>query len=225
MATTTDATTQGLHLREVVLRHVIPRVVEATLIPAAIFYVVWHNVGIWPALFAALAWALALIVRRIATKRPIPGLLVISVLGLTTRTFVSMWTGSTFIYFLQPVIGTTVIAMTFLGSVLVGRPIVNRLAADFCPLSAEAASRKGVLRLFRQLTLFWAAVLLTHAAIGLTLLLTVSMNTFVTVKTVTGPSLTCAAVAATIIWSAKVARREGLMVRRPARQPGGSFAA
>lgn len=216
MATSTDTGVHGLHLRDVVLKHVIPRVVEATLIPSAIFYTVWHFVGIWPALFAALAWALGLIARRIATKRPVPGLLVISVLGLTTRTFISIWTGSTFIYFLQPVIGTTVIAMTFLGSVLIGRPIVNRLAADFCPLSEEAANRKGVLRLFRQLTIFWAAVLLTHAAIGLTLLLTVSVNTFVTVKTVTGPSLTIAAVVATIIWSSKVAHREGLMVRRPA---------
>lgn len=215
MATSTDTAAHGLHLRDVVVRHVIPRVVEATLIPTAIFYLVWHFVGIWPALFAALAWAVGLIARRVATKRPVPGLLVISVLGLTTRTFVSMWTGSTFIYFLQPVIGTTVIAMTFLGSVVVGRPLVNRLAADFCPLTEEAANRKGVLRLFRQLTLFWAAVLLTHAAIGLTLLLTVSVNTLVTVKTITGPSLTVAAVIATIVSASKVAHREGLMVRRP----------
>lgn len=217
MTTSTAAAPHGLHLRDVVLRHVIPRVVEATLIPTAIFYVVWHFVGIWPALFAALAWAVGLIARRVATKRPVPGLLVIALLGLTTRTFVSMWTGSTFLYFLQPVIGTTVVAITFLGSVVIGRPLVNRLAADFCPLSEEAANRKGVLRLFRQLTLFWAAVLLTHAIVGLTLLLTVSVNTFVTVKSLEGPGVTVAAVIATIIWSAKVARREGLIVHRTRR--------
>lgn len=217
MATSTGVEPHGLHLRDVVLGHVVPRVVEATLIPTAIFYFVWHFVGIWPALFAALAWAVALIARRVATRRPVPGLLVIAVLGLTTRTFVSMWTGSTFVYFLQPVIGTTVMAMTFLGSVLIGRPLVNRLAADFCPLTDEAASRTGVLRLFRQLTLFWAAVLLTHAVVGLTLLLTVSVNTFVTVKSLEGPGVTIAAVVATIVWSSRVAHREGLMVRRPRR--------
>jgi intracellular septation protein A len=198
----------------VVLRHVLPRVVEATLIPTAIFYTVWHFAGIWPALLSAIGWAVALIARRLVTRRPVPGLLVIALLGLITRTVFVLWTGSTFVYFLQPVIGTTVVALTFVGSVVVGRPIVNRLAADFCPLSEEAANRTGVLRLFRQLTLFWAAVLMSHAVVTLILLLTVSVNTFVTIKSMSGPGLTGAAVLATVIWSAKVARREGLMVAR-----------
>jgi uncharacterized membrane protein len=192
-------------------------VVEATVIPSAIFYVVWHFVGVWPALFAALAWAGGLIARRIATGRRVPALLVLAVLGLTVRTVVSVSSGSTFIYFLQPVLGTAVISSVFLGSVLVGRPLVNRLAADFCPLTDEAASRYGVLRLFRNLTLFWSAVLMTHAVISLSLLLTVSVNTFVTAKTVIGPGLTVVSVFATVVWSVRVARREGLAPGRRVR--------
>src|SRR5205823_4757839 len=40
----------GLRPRQVVTQHVIPRVVEATVVPSAIFFVAWHFVGTWPAL-------------------------------------------------------------------------------------------------------------------------------------------------------------------------------
>ena len=80
------------------------------------------------------------------------------------------------------------ISAVFFGSVLVGRPIVNRLARDFCPLTDEAASRHGVLRLFRNLTLFWSLVLLTHATLMLSLLLTLSTDNFVATKTMAGPA-------------------------------------
>jgi uncharacterized membrane protein len=115
-----------------------------------------------------------------------------------------------FIYFLQPVVGTTLIAATFLGSVLIGRPLVNRLAADFCPMKESDANRHGVQRLFRNLTLFWSAVLLTHAGVTLSLLLTLSVSHFVFVKTLMSPGLLVAATTCTVIWSVKVARREGL---------------
>jgi hypothetical protein len=133
----------GLRPTQVVLRHVIPRVVEATVIPSTIFYLVWHFVGVWPALFAALGWAAGLIVRRVARGRPVPALVVIALFALTLRTLITVVTGSTFIYFLQPVLGTTVISAAFFGSVLIGRPLVNRLAQEFCPLTDEAANRTG----------------------------------------------------------------------------------
>ena len=200
----------GLRPFHVVTRHVIPRVVEATVIPSAIFYLVWHFAGIWPALLSAFVWAGGLIARLLARRRPVPALVIFGMLGLTIRTLVSWGSGSMFVYFLQPVLATAVIALTFLGSVLIGRPLVNRIAAEFCPLTEEQAGRKGVQRLFRNLTLFWSAVLLTNAAITLTLLLTLSINNFVTVKTMINPALTVAAVVCTVMWSVRVARREGL---------------
>ncbi|MFL6240275.1 MAG: VC0807 family protein [Actinomycetes bacterium] len=200
----------GLRPRQVVTHHVIPRVVEATVIPSGIFFVVWHFAGAWPALFAALGYAAALILRRIARGRPVPTLVVVAMLGLTARTIASIGSGSTFIYFLQPVFGTAAVSLAFFGSVMVGRPLVNKLAVQFCPLREQDANRHGVQRLFRGLTLFWASVLMVNAAITLTLLLTLSANAFVLAKTVLNPGLTCLAVTLTVVWSIRVARREGL---------------
>jgi hypothetical protein len=200
----------GLQPRQVVTQHVIPRVVEAAIVPPAIFFVVWHFVGPWPALFAALGWALALIARRIVRGRPVPVLVVLAILGLAARTFASIGTGSTFIYFLQPVVGTAAVSLAFYASVIAGRPLVNRLATQFCPMREQDVRRHGVQRLFRSLTLVWATVLMANAVVTLVLLLTMSANAFVLAKTILNPGLTIAAVALTVIWSVRVARREGL---------------
>jgi intracellular septation protein A len=193
-----------------VLGHVLPRLVEATVIPTVIFYAVWRTLGSWPAMMAAAAWTGGVIVRRILRTGRVPGLVLIASLGLGARTLVSILTGSTFVYFLQPAIVTAVIATTFLVSVATGRPIVRRLAAEFCPLSDADSARHGVQRLFRGLTLLWGFVLLANAVVTLVVLLTVSVNTFVIVKSIVTPGLTCAAALCTIFWAVRVARREGL---------------
>jgi uncharacterized membrane protein len=137
-------------------------------------------------------------------------------IGLTARTVASVGSGSTFIYFLQPVFGTAVVSLAFFGSVVVGRPLVNKLATQFCPMREQDAERHGVQQLFRGLTLFWAAVLMVNAAVTLVLLLTLSPDAFVLAKTVLNPGLTCSAVVLTVVWSVRVARREGLAHARGA---------
>jgi uncharacterized membrane protein len=206
----------GLTTRDVVLRRVVPRVVEATVVPSAIFYTAWHVLGVWPALFSALAWTTYVTVRRAVRTRQVPPLVIIVALGLTARVVVGVATGNTFVYFLQPVVGTAAVAAVFFASLVIGRPVIGRLAAEFCPLSPEASACHGVRQLFRRLTWLWAFVLLTNATATLVVLLTLSSNTFVTVKSFLNPGLTCLAAAATVLWSVRVARREGLVTPRSA---------
>ena len=67
---------------------------------------------------------------------------------------------------------------------LVGRPLITRFAADFCPLSPDVQIRPAVVQLFRRLTYLWAAVNAMAAAVSLTLLLTVPVAVFVGTATV-----------------------------------------
>jgi uncharacterized membrane protein len=50
---------------------------------------------------------------------------------LTIRTAITLSTGDTFIYFLQPVVSDGVVALIFLASLATTTPVVARLAADF----------------------------------------------------------------------------------------------
>ena len=79
---------------------------------------------------------------------------------LTLKTCITLVTGNTFIYFVQPVFVDATVATLFLASLWSTQPIVARLAPDFYPIDAALAARPAIRRLFRDLTLMWALVIL-----------------------------------------------------------------
>jgi hypothetical protein len=176
-------------------RHATPHVLEATLIPLALFYGGLRLLGLWGALMAALIWSYTSLLRRLLTRRRVPGMLVLGIIGLTARTALALATGSAFLYFLQPTLGTGLVASVFIGSVALGRPLAMRLATDFLPLPEALLANHGVRRFFLRISLLWAGVFLANAGISLWLLVSQSLATFLWTRTVASLVLTGAAVA------------------------------
>ena len=87
----------------------------------------------------------------------------LGVIGITVRTADRLASGSSFFYFAQPILGSLVMGCVFLVSVAVGRPMVEKLALEFWPLTPEMLARPAVIRLLRGLTFVWAGV---NMAIG-----------------------------------------------------------
>jgi len=191
-------------------RRMVPYLIEATLIPMALFYVFFITFELRWAIVAALVWTYAAVGRRILTGLPIPGLLVLATLGISVRTVIYVLSGNDFVYFLQPIMRTVATAAAFALSVRIGRPLVARFAADFCPLSPDVQERPAVVLLFRRLTYLWAAVNGVAAAVTLTLLLTVPVPVFVGTAAVSTWILTCSGVVLTVSESVRTARSEGL---------------
>ena len=111
-----------------VTRRMVPYLVEATLIPTALFYACLVIAGLGTAYAAALLWLYASVLVRLARHKPIPPLLLIGVVGITVRTTVAVASGSTFIYFAQPAANSLVMTGVFLVSIAVGRPLIEQLA-------------------------------------------------------------------------------------------------
>lgn len=199
----------------VLARRSLPSLLEATVIPAILFYVFLVNVGPGAAMLAVLSWSYGAVVRRLVSGRKIPTILFLAVLGLTVRTIFGIMSG-TFIYFLQPVVTTLALALVFLGSLFFGRPIIGRLAKDFCPLTPEIANRPAVLRLFTGLTVLWAGVHLLTAAATFGLLVSLPTTTFVALKSVVCLAITVGAIVLTVSWSIRTARAENLVMARVA---------
>jgi hypothetical protein len=145
---------------------------------------------------------------------PVPAILLLATLGLTVRTLIGLVSGSMFAYFAQPVATTVALAAVFLGSVLIGRPVITRLAHDFCPIADEVADRPAVAQLFAGLTLLWAGVHLLTAATTFGMLVSMPVAAFVLVKTITCLAITVAAIVLTISWAIRIARREDLVLAR-----------
>ena len=195
-----------------VVRKLVPYLIEATLIPTALFYLLLVSTGQlrW-AIVGALCWSYAAVARRLAAGRPIPGLLVLATLGISARTVVYLFNDNSFVYFVQPILRTVLTALVFAGSVALGRPLIARFADDFCPLSSDVRCRPGVLRLYRRLSYLWAVVNAIAAASTLTLLLTVPVPVFVVTAAAAAWIVTCTGVVLTVVASVTTARREGLI--------------
>jgi Protein of unknown function (DUF3159) len=160
-----------------VVRRSGPHLLEASLIPTALFYACLVMAGLGIAYAAALLWLYASVLLRLTTHRPIPPLLVLGVIGITVRTTVAVASGSSFVYFAQPVANSVVMTVVFLVSIVVGRPLIEQLALEFWPLTPELLALPSVSRLLRGLTYLWAGVNLAIGATTLTLLVCLPLAT------------------------------------------------
>jgi len=202
-----------LRVLQAVGRRSLPSLIEATVIPAILFYVFFTTLGPTPAMLGVLVWTYGAVLRRIIGGHGVPGVLQLAVIGLTVRTIVGILSG-TFMYFLQPIATTLALALVFLGSMLFGRPMIARMASDFCPLSPEIAGRPGVIRLFSGLTLLWAGVHLLSAVTTFTMLVSLPTTTFVAFRSVVSLAITISAIVLTVSWSIRTARTEDLVFAR-----------
>lgn len=197
----------------VVARHAIPRVIEGTLIPLALFIVGLRVIGVWGAMFAGLGWAYGAILVRLVLRRRVPGILAIGAVTLTARTIIAMASHSAVLYFLQPSLGTIAVSVAFLLSVPIDRPLAGRLAADFCPLPREVHGNRHVRDFFRRISLLWAGAQAANAALTLWLLFSQSLSTFVVFRSVVSSGTTVTAIVISTVWFRRHMRRHGITVR------------
>jgi intracellular septation protein A len=194
-----------------VLQRVSLSLLIAVIVPAVVFYGFFALAGVWTAIIAALLWSYGAIAWRLVTRRRTSGLLILAAVMLTGRTALALVAGSTWLYFLQPVISDGVVAGLFLLSLASARPMVARLAGDFYPMDHELATRPRIRRLFCHLTIFWAVLGLARAGMTLWLLQSQSLETFVLVKSISMLAINVLAALATIGLAGLVARKEGLL--------------
>ena len=193
-------------LRDLALR-ALPRLVEGVLVPTALFLLLLNTAGVRAAIVGGLAWSMAVIVVRRVLGRRVPTMVLIGVGVLLGRTLLSLATGSSFLYFLQPTLGTATIGLVMLGSALVGRPLVLRLARDFCPLPADTMGDPHLRRFFLGISFFWGVTNLVNAAVTLWLLVSQSVSTYVVTRTAMSWTLTIVGIGISVLWFTRVMRR------------------
>jgi hypothetical protein len=195
-------------------RHALPHVLEGTVVPLVLFLLTLRLVGVWGAVLIGLGWTYAAVARRLLTGRRVPGILLLGAVTLTARTVVAMVSGSVVVYFLQPTLGTALVAGAFLLSVPLGRPLAQRLARDFCPIPEDVLANTHVRQFFRQVTLLWAVTQLANASVTLWLLFSESLATFLIAKTLVSWGLTGTAIVVSTIWFRRSMTRHGILARR-----------
>jgi len=195
------------------LRHAAPCLIEGTLIPLVLFTTVVHSLGISAALYCSLVWSALAFGRRVITGRRMSGILVLTAVGTTVRLATVVWTGSPFVFFVQPVIGTVATAIAFGVSVPLRRPLAARLGADLAPIGEAAWSEPDVRRVCGRLSLVWCVALLANAGLTMWMLWNLPVATFVLLRPLVGVVTTVPAIAVSFVAGAAVVRRsEGRIV-------------
>jgi hypothetical protein len=192
-------------------RHALPHIIEATLIPLGLFYLSLWQIGTNGAIYVALAWAYLAVVRRLAMRQRVPGLLLLSTLGLTARTALALAAHSAFIYFLQPSLATAALGGLFLFSIPAGRPLCEKLAHDFVPIPEGTFKRPAFRRVFVQITALWALVNLINAAGAVILLISQPLATYLAAKTGLTAGVTLMGVVVSTWWFKRTLRRNQTM--------------
>jgi hypothetical protein len=195
-------------------RNALPQLLEATIVPLILFYLAMWLMGVWAALGVSLVWSYTAVLRRVVTRRRVPGVLVIGASALTVRTIIAMASGSTFVYFLQPTLGTVTVAGAFLLSVPAGRPLAQRLVADFCPMPKALAEHPRVRAFFVRVTFLWAFAQLANAAITVWLLMSQPVGVYVMAKTLVSWTLSGSVVVFSTLWFLRSMRQHGLLPPR-----------
>ncbi len=185
---------------------------ESTILPLTVFYALL-SFGPRVAVSAALGWSYANIARRLLRRDGVPAMIVLGTALVTVRAAVSLATGSTFIYLLQPTLGTFVVAALFLGSVPLRKPLTARLAGDFCPIPEAVMTHPRMHEFFLRISLLWGLVYLVNGSATLWLLLHQSVGGFVLVKPFLSAGLTGAAVVASYLWFRRHMRDQGVVLR------------
>jgi uncharacterized membrane protein len=192
-------------------RHALPSIVEATVAPMALFYCVLPLFGLWAAICSSLVWSYAAVTRRLVTRQRVPGMLIITLALATARTAVAAASHSPFVYFVQPVLATALVGLTFLGSAALGRPLTERLAADLVPFPDGFLGRPPVRRFFTGIAVLWAVNQLANAAVTLWLLTHEPLDVFVVAHNAASWTLAGLSIAVSTIWFRAAMSRAGLL--------------
>jgi hypothetical protein len=196
-----------------IVRRALQVVLVTTAVPMALFYVTLSLAGLRAAVLTGAGWYYLDIARRLVRRRPVPATVLVGALLITVRAVIAFLTGSAFLYFLQPTLGTVAVGGAFGISALAGRPLARTLAEDYLPLTAQFVAHPRVADFFPRVSLLWCAVNLLNAAVTYGLLLSASTGQFLLLKSVGGPVLTGVAILGSVLWFRRTMRGAGVRLR------------
>ncbi len=199
------------------VRRALPQWIEGAIVPLGVFWIALHFLGLTVAVAAGLGCCAATMTWRLATKRQVHGMLIVGALALLARSILAMLTGSTFLYFLQPIIGTAFIATAFLVSVWIQRPLAQRFASDFCDIPTHLYEERKVHQYFQRCSLMWAAVSVLNTGITLWLLTSQPVDVYLFAKTLVTIVFNVGAVIVSVMWFKRIVIRHALHDLTPMR--------
>jgi uncharacterized membrane protein len=197
------------------------QLLENTVAPLAVFYIALVTLGHTWAFVSALALCYLTLGVRLVRRKPIPAMLLVGVVLMTARAVIGLATGSVFLYFLQPSLGNFAIGALFLGTVAIGRPLVARLAGEFCGFPDEMVRHHRLRTFFRQVSLIWAVVFCVNGAVAIWMLVSVPIGQYLVISTGSSTGVILLGIGFSLWLFRRSMHRAGMQIRLGGRLLGG----
>jgi hypothetical protein len=185
---------------------------EAVVVPTVLLAILLHVIGTTRSILVAVGWCLSVLAFRWLMDRRVPGTLLLGSAALAVKATIALASGSILVYLLQPVLGSVVMALLFLGSAAFGRPITMRLARDFVHVPAHILDKRGVRRMFTEVAVIWGFSRMVDVAINLGFLHR-GVEAGLWARGLLSPLLTLTAVAVCTAWGWRSLRRNGIRLK------------
>ena len=187
---------------QLLLRRGLPQFAFEGIVPVLVFYGLWQTSGLAAAVVASTALSLAIAAWQLHHGRQ-AGVAVVTALFVVVQALVALLANSATVYLAQPVVLSALWGVVYIGSVLVGRPLIGIFASAWYPFPPWFQASAAYRREFGLQSLVWAAYCLGRAALRLYALLGSGVGGFVVVSVLTGTPV----LAVLVFWGLWHARR------------------
>jgi intracellular septation protein A len=180
----------------------LPQFAFEGFVPVLVFYGAWRWAGLAPAVVASTLLAIGIAVWAARRGRQ-AGIAIVGAVFVVVQALVALAAHSATVYLAQPVVLSALWGLVYIGSVVVGRPLIGVFANAWYPFPAWFRASAPYRREFGLQSLVWAVYCLGRAALRLYVLLHSGVGGFVVISVVTGTPV----LFALVFWGLWHARR------------------
>jgi hypothetical protein len=153
--------------------------------PVLAFYVIWRLAGLAPAIVASTLVYLTLGAWSVRRGREV-GLLAVGAVFVIVQAIVGLAAHSATVYLAQPVVLSALWGVAYIGSVVIGRPLIGIFANAWYPFPAWFRAERVYRREFALQSLVWGVYCFARAGLRLWALLESGVAGFLVVSILTG---------------------------------------
>jgi hypothetical protein len=169
------------------LRQGLPQFACETVLPVLAFYAGWKVLGLAGGVGCSTIVSLVLAAVLVRRGRD-TGLVALGAVFVAIQAVVALAAHSATVYLAQPVVFSFLLALVYVGSVAVGRPLIGIAASAWYPFPSWFRASRPFRREFGLQTLVWAVFCAARATLRLVALLHAGVAGFVVVSLLTsGP--------------------------------------
>jgi hypothetical protein len=180
----------------------LPMFAVDAVLPVLVFYGVWREAGLGAAVVATTAVGGAVVLWQVRRGYDV-ALAGVTCVFLVIQAVVALAAHSATVYLAQPVVLSALWGFAYLGSVVIGRPLIGAFARAWYPFPPEFRASAVYRREFGMQSVIWGVYCLARAGLRLWALLSSGVGGFVVVSVATGTPI----LVALVLWGLWHARR------------------